>query len=86
MKNSLISVGFGSKVAINRILGIKSYDSAPIKRIVQEARDNNRLIDATYGRETKAVIITDSDHFILSMNTPETLNKRLQEKETKHIN
>lgn len=73
----LINIGFGNIVAANRIVSIVSPDSAPIKRIVQEARDRGRLIDATYGRRTRAVIITDSDHVILSAVQPETVAHRL---------
>ena len=62
----LINIGFGNMVSANRIIAIVSPESAPIKRIVQEARDKGALIDATYGRRTRAVIITDSDHVILS--------------------
>ena len=62
----LINIGFGNMVSANRLIAIVSPESAPIKRIVQEARDKGALIDATYGRRTRAVIITDSDHVILS--------------------
>jgi len=62
----LINIGFGNIVSANRIISIVSPESAPIKRIIQEARDRHMLIDATYGRRTRAVIITDSDHVILS--------------------
>lgn len=73
----LINIGFGNIVAANRIVAIVSPESAPIKRIVQEARDRGMLIDATYGRRTRAVIITDSDHVILSAVQPETVANRL---------
>lgn len=73
----LINVGFGNIVAANRIIAIVSPESAPIKRIIQEARDRSMLIDATYGRRTRAVIITDSDHIILSAVQPETVAHRL---------
>ena len=62
----LINIGFGNLVAANRILTIVSPESAPIKRIIQEAKEKGMLIDATHGRRTRAVIITDSDHIILS--------------------
>lgn len=62
----LINIGFGNIVAANRLVAIVSPESAPIKRIIQEARDRGSLIDATYGRRTRAVMITDSDHVILS--------------------
>jgi regulator of extracellular matrix RemA (YlzA/DUF370 family) len=73
----LINIGFGNIVAANRIVAIVSPESAPIKRIIQEARDRGMLIDATYGRRTRAVIITDSDHIILSAVQPETVSHRL---------
>lgn len=66
MEIKLINIGYGNIVAANRIIAIVSPESAPIKRIVQEARERAMLIDATYGRPTRAVIITDSDHVILS--------------------
>jgi regulator of extracellular matrix RemA (YlzA/DUF370 family) len=74
----LINIGFGNIVAANRIVSIVSPESAPIKRIIQEARERGMLIDATYGRRTRAVIITDSDHIILSAVQPETVAHRLQ--------
>ena len=73
----LINIGFGNIVSANRIVAIVSPESAPIKRIVQEARDRGMLIDATYGRRTRSVIITDSDHVILSAVQPETVANRL---------
>ncbi|MBA4542490.1 MULTISPECIES: extracellular matrix/biofilm regulator RemA [Thermoactinomyces] len=77
----LINIGFGNIVSANRIVSIVSPDSAPIKRIIQEARERGVLIDATYGRRTRAVIITDSDHVILSAVQPETVAHRLASKE-----
>ena len=74
----LINIGFGNMVSANRLIAIVSPESAPIKRIVQEARDKGALIDATYGRRTRAVIITDSDHVILSAVQPETVANRLK--------
>ena len=76
----LINIGFGSMVAASRLLAIVSPDSAPVKRVVQEARDRGMLIDASYGRKTKTVILMDTDHVILSALTPETLNTRWTEK------
>lgn len=73
----LINIGFGNMVSANRLIAIVSPESAPIKRIVQEARDNGSLIDATYGRRTRAVIVMDSDHVILSAVQPETVANRL---------
>lgn len=72
----LINIGFGNMVSANRLVAIVSPESAPIKRIVQEARDKGTLIDATYGRRTRAVIITDSDHVVLSAIQPETVANR----------
>ncbi|MFI5358874.1 MAG: extracellular matrix/biofilm regulator RemA [Halanaerobiales bacterium] len=74
---NLINIGFGNIVAGNRVIAIVSPESAPIKRIIQEARERGMLIDATYGRRTRAVIITDSDHVILSAIQPETVSHRL---------
>ena len=73
----LLNIGFGNMVAAQRLLAIVSPDSAPIKRIVQESKEKGLLIDATCGRRTRAVIITDSDHVILSAIQPETLSGRL---------
>lgn len=73
----LINIGFGNMVSASRLIAIVSPESAPIKRIVQDARDRGMLIDATYGRRTRAVIITDSDHVILSAVQPETVANRL---------
>lgn len=77
----LINIGFGNIVSANRLVAIVSPESAPIKRIIQEARDRGMLIDATYGRRTRAVIITDSDHIILSAVQPETVAHRLNVKD-----
>ena len=79
----LINIGFGNIVSANRLIAIVSPESAPIKRIIQEARQNGNLIDATYGRRTRAVIITDSDHVILSAVQPETVAHRLSDKDEK---
>ncbi|MBP3952090.1 extracellular matrix/biofilm regulator RemA [Bacillus suaedae] len=81
MNIKLINIGFGNIVSANRIISIVSPESAPIKRIIQDARDRNMLIDATYGRRTRAVIIADSDHVILSAVQPETVAQRLTNKE-----
>jgi len=77
MSIKLINIGFGNIVSANRIISIVSPESAPIKRIIVEARERSMLIDATYGRRTRAVIITDSDHVILSAVQPETVAHRL---------
>jgi regulator of extracellular matrix RemA (YlzA/DUF370 family) len=75
----LVNIGFGNMVSAGRIIGIVSPESAPIKRIITEARERSMLIDATYGRRTRAVIITDSDHVILSAIQPETIANRLDD-------
>lgn len=77
----LINIGFGSMVAANRVLAIVAPDSAPIKRVIQEARDRAMLIDASYGRKTKAVILMDTDHVILSAMTPEVLYARWMDRQ-----
>lgn len=73
----LINIGFGNLVSAQRLVAVVSPDSAPIKRMVQEARDRGVLIDATYGRRTKAVLIMDNDHLVLSALQPETVAGRL---------
>lgn len=77
----LINIGFGSMVAAGRVLAIMEPDSAPIKRVVQEARDRGMLVDASYGRKTKSVILMDTDHVILSAMTPDALSVRWAGKE-----
>ncbi len=78
----LINIGFGNMVLGERIIAIVSPESAPIKRIVQEARERGMLVDATYGRRTRSVIITDSDHIILSALQAETLGNRAENRES----
>ncbi len=73
----LVNIGFGNMVSAGRIISIISPESAPIKRIIQDARERGMLIDATYGRRTRAVIVADSDHIILSAIQPETIANRL---------
>lgn len=73
----LINVGYGNIVSSGRIIAIVSPESAPIKRMVQEARENGTVIDATYGRRTRSVIITDSDHIVLSAIQTETIAARI---------
>lgn len=85
MNIKLINIGFGNIVAANRIVAIVSPESAPIKRMVQEARERGMLIDATYGRRTRAVIIADSDHIILSAVQPETVAHRLSNKDNQDL-
>lgn len=77
----LINIGFGSMIAANRLLTILEPDSAPIKRLVQEARERGMLIDASYGRKTKAVIVMDTDHVILSAIPTEMICDRWMGKE-----
>lgn len=79
--NKLINVGFGNVVNSNKIVGIISPEAAPIKRMVQTAKDNGTAIDATCGRRTKAVIVTDSGHLILSSLLPETIAGRVNQRE-----
>ena len=77
----LVNIGFGSMIAANRLLAVVDPDSAPIKRVVQEARDRGMLIDASYGRKTKAVILMDTDHVILSALTTDVLAARWEDKQ-----
>ena len=72
----LINIGFGNLVAANRLLAVVSPDSAPIKRVIQEARERQMLIDASYGRKTASVLLMDTDHVILSAMTPEVVGQR----------
>ena len=74
----LVNIGFGSMIAAKRILAVVDPDSAPIKRVIQEARDRGMLIDASYGRKTQAVLLMDTDHVILSAQTTQTLGERWQ--------
>jgi regulator of extracellular matrix RemA (YlzA/DUF370 family) len=73
----LVNIGFGNMVAANRMIAIVSPESAPIKRIIQDAKERGTLIDATHGRRTRAVIITDSDHIILTYLQSETVANRI---------
>ena len=77
----LLNIGFGNIVAANRIISIIGPESAPIKRIIQESREKGMLIDATYGRRTRAVVVTDSGHVVLSSIQPETVANRLYDDE-----
>ena len=77
----LINIGFGNMVSANRLVAIVSPESAPIKRIIQDAKERGSLIDATYGRRTRAGIVTDSDHVILSAVQPETVANRLNDRD-----
>ena len=78
----LVNIGFGSLINAGRILAVVDPDSAPIKRVVQEARDRGMLIDASYGRKTRAVVLMDNDHVILSALTTQALGDRWQGKMT----
>ena len=73
-----INIGFGNIISADRLIAIVGPESAPIKRIIQDARDNGKLVDATYGRRTRAVIIMDSEHVVLSAVQPETVANRLE--------
>ncbi len=77
----LINIGFGNIVSAERLIAIVSPESAPIKRVITEARQKGRLVDATYGRRTRAVVIMDSDHVILSAVQPETVAHRIVAKD-----
>lgn len=80
MSIKLTNIGFGNMIAANRVVAIVSPESAPIKRVFQDAREKNLLVDATYGRRTRSVIIADSQHVILSAMQPETIGNRLTDK------
>ena len=80
-----INIGFGNMVSASRIVTIASPDSAPIKRLVQDAKDDNRVIDVSCGRRTRAVIITDSDHVILSAIQTETISNRLYDEDADEV-
>lgn len=79
----LVNIGFGSLIAVGRLLAVVSPDSAPIKRLVQEAKERGMLVDASYGHKTKAVLLMDTDHVILSALTPEILTQRMEEQTEK---
>ena len=78
---NLINIGFGNMVSSHRVLSIVSPDSAPIKRLVQEARDRAMLVDASFGRKTRSVILMDTDHVVLSALTPETIASRSKDEQ-----
>lgn len=78
----LVNIGFGSMISAQRLISVIGPDSAPVKRMIQEAREAGELIDATYGRRTKAVLIMDSGHIVLSALQPETVSARISGKET----
>ena len=78
----LLNIGFGNMVSADRLIAIVSPESAPIKRMIQESREKGLLIDGTYGRRTRAVILMDSDHVVLSAIQPETIANRLNSRES----
>ena len=82
----LINIGFGSMVAAGRVLAVMAPDSAPIKRVMQEAKERGMLVDASYGRKTMSVILMDTDHVILSALEPDTIFQRWMDKEKKEEN
>ena len=77
----LINIGFGSLIAPGRVLTVLEPESAPIKRVMQEAKERGMLIDASYGRKTRSVILMDTDHVVLSALTPDALAERWEEKQ-----
>ena len=81
MPVELVHIGFGSIINMNRVLAIIDPDSAPIKRMIQQAREENKLIESTYGRKTKALIILDSGHLVTAALEPKTLMKRLTDEQ-----
>ncbi len=84
MSMNLINIGYGNVVMANKVVAIVSPESAPIRRLIQEGKESGMLIDATYGRKTRAVIITDSQYIILSSVQPETVAHRFTDKD-EHI-
>ncbi|MDR0889628.1 MAG: DUF370 domain-containing protein [Oscillospiraceae bacterium] len=76
----LVNIGFGNMISAERVLSVVSPDSAPIKRLIQEARERAMLIDASYGRKTRAVILMDTDHVVLAAITPQVIAKRMSDK------
>lgn len=81
MEIKLINIGFGNVVSAGRIVAVVSPESAPVKRVIQDARDRFQLIDATYGRRTRAVVIMDSGHVVLSAVQPDTMSHRIMEED-----
>lgn len=76
----LVNVGYGNMVSVQRVVAVVSPDAAPIRRMIQDARDSGRVIDATCGHKTRAVLVTDSEHIVLSPLLPETVTARIDEK------
>lgn len=81
----LINIGFGNMISAQRLLSVVSPDSAPVKRLVQEARERSMLIDASYGRKTRSVLIMDTDHVVLSAITPEKIAARLENRPAEDV-
>ena len=79
MKNKTISLGFDNVIMLDRIISVTSAEAAPVKRLIREARKLNKLVDATAGRKTRTVIVSDSDHVILSSTQPGTIAQRINE-------
>lgn len=84
MPTELVHIGFGNIIAINRVIAAVSANSAPVKRLVQEAKARGQLIDVTYGRKTKAVLVMDSGHVVLAAIQPETIAGRLSQHQRQH--
>ncbi|MCK5129814.1 MAG: DUF370 domain-containing protein [Clostridiales bacterium] len=82
MNINLINVGFGNMISASRLVSIVSPESAPIKRLIQDARDTGKLVDATHGRRTRAVMVMDSEHVVLSSLQPETVANRFDIEES----
>lgn len=78
----LINIGFGSMISADRLIAVVGPDSAPVKRMIQEAREKGKLIDASFGRRTQSVLVMDSDHIVLSSRPPETVAGRMGGKES----
>ena len=76
----LVNVGYGNMAAVNRVIAIVSPEAAPIRRMIQDARDAGKVVDATCGHKTRAVLVTDSEHVILSPLQPETVAARIDER------
>ena len=83
MEMRLISIGFGNLVSVSRLIAVITPESAPVKRMISEARQRGMLLDATFGRKTRAVLVMDSDHIILSALNPETLANRMNQKDNR---
>jgi regulator of extracellular matrix RemA (YlzA/DUF370 family) len=84
MHSELVHIGFGNIIAINRVIAAVNANSAPVKRMIQEARARGQLIDVTYGRKTKAVLVMDSGHLVLAAIQPETIAGRLSQRQRKN--